>query len=253
VPNRRINGRSRRTRIFVIGEHAIYRTALRRLLEREHDFAVVGAAENWIEAFERVQRCAPDIALVDLGGALVLPNREILRRLSARCAAARVVVMAPYIEQSAVTDALRRGVRGIVAKETTAELFVKSIRTVASGQYWVGREPVDDVVAMLGAPPARSAGVGPGDNFRLTNRELDVVSLLLSGFRNRRIADKCAISQRTVRHHLTNIFEKLGVSSRVELVLFAMQHRLAVTEPSDESARTLPVAIGPSSDPSSRP
>jgi two-component system nitrate/nitrite response regulator NarL len=253
VPNRPVSGRSRRTRILIIGEHAIYRAALRRLLEREHDFAVVGAAADWTEAFERVERCAPDIALVDLGGALFLPNREILRRISARGAAARVLVMAPHMPQSAMTDALRRGVRGIVAKGSTAELFIKSIRAVASGHYWVGRAPVDDVVAMLVAPPARAVGAGPGDNFRLTKRELDMVSLLRSGFPNRRIADQCAISQRTVRHHLTNIFEKLGVSSRLELVLFAMQHGLAVTEASDVSALARPAAIGPSSDPPSRP
>ncbi len=251
MPNRPVNERSRRTRIFLISEPAIYRAGLRRLLERERDFTVVGAAANWTMALERVPPRRPDVTVVDLG-ALVLPDSETLRRFCALSGAARVLVLAPHVAQSAVPEILRCGIRGIVTHATPPELFVKSIRTVASGQYWVGEKAVDDVVATLARAPARSGSPGGGDGIRLTRRELDIVSLLVSGRPNKQIADECAIGQRTVKHHLTNVFGKLGVSSRLELALFAIQHQLVVTTESAATRRLL-AAIGPSSDPSGRP
>jgi two-component system nitrate/nitrite response regulator NarL len=235
VPNRPVNLRARRTRIFLISEHAIYRAGLRRLLERERDFIVVGAAANLTAALERVPPRRPDVTVVDLG-ASVLPDSEMLRRFSAIPSAARVLVLAPHVALSAVPEILRRGVRGIVTHATPPELFIKSIRTVASGQYWVGEKAVDDVVATLARAPARS-GRRSSDGIRLTRRELDIVSLLMSGCPNKRIADECAIGQRTVKHHLTNVFGKLGVSNRLELVVFAIQHQLVVTGHSASARR----------------
>ena len=250
MPNRPVSERSRRTRIFLISEHAIYRAGLRRLLERERDFTVVGAAANWTAALERVPPRRPDVTVVDLG-ALDLPDSETLRRFSAISGTAQVLVLAPHVAQSAVPDILRRGVRGIVPHATPLELFIKSIRTVASGQYWVGEKAVDDVVATLARAPARAIA-GGGDGIRLTRRELDIVSLLMSGRPNKQIADECEIGQRTVKHHLTNVFGKLGVSNRLELVLFAIQHQLVVPSHSAATPR-LPSTIGPSSDPAGRP
>ena len=246
MPNRPVNGRSRRTRIFLINDHAIYRAGLRRLLECERDLTVVGAAANWKAALEGVPPRRPDVTVVDLG-ALVLPDSETLRSFAAISGAPRIVALAPHVAQSAVLDMLRLGIRGIVTHATPPELFIKSIRTVASGQYWVGEKPVDDVVATLARAPARSASLGDGDGIHLTRRELDIVSLLMSGCPNKRIADECAIGQRTVKHHLTNLFGKLGVSNRLELLVFAIQHQLVVTGHSAATHR-LPAAIGPSAD-----
>jgi two-component system nitrate/nitrite response regulator NarL len=248
VPNRPVSERSRRTRIFLISEHAIYRAGLRRLLER--DFTVVGAAANWTAALERVPPRRADVTVVDLG-ALDLPDAETLRRFSAVSRTSQVLVLTPHVAPSAVPDILRRGVRGIVPHTTPLELFIKSIRTVASGQYWVGEKAVDDVVATLGRAPARATPEG-GAGIRLTPRELDIVSLLMSGCPNKRIADECAIGQRTVKHHLTNVFGKLGVSNRLELVVFAIQHHLVVPGQSAAMGR-LPAAIGLSFDPAGRP
>ena len=247
MPNRPVDGRPRRIRIFLISEHAIYRAGLRRLLERERDFTVVGAAANWTAALERAPPRRPDVTVVDLG-ALDLPDSETLRRFSAVSGSAQILVLAPHVAPSAVPGILRRGVRGIVPQATPLELFIKSIRTVATGRYWVGEKPVDDVVATLGRVPARSGG----DGVRLTPRELEVVSLLMSGCANKRIADECAIGQRTVKHHLTNLFGKLGVSNRLELVVFAIQHQLVVTGQSPPAHR-LPPAIGPLADHGNRP
>jgi DNA-binding NarL/FixJ family response regulator len=169
VPNRPVNERSRRTRIFLISEPAIYRAGLRRLLELEPDFKVIGAAANWTIALERVPRRRPDVTVVDLG-LMVLPDRETLRRFCALSGAARVLVLAPHVAQAAAPEILRRGVRGIVTHETPPALFAKSIRTVASGQYWVGEKALDDVVETLAPAPAHSGDPGGGAGIRLTRR-----------------------------------------------------------------------------------
>ena len=251
MSNRPIDWRARRTRIFLICEHAIYRAGLRRLLESERDFKVVGAAATWEEALERVPRCGPDVAVVDVGAPL-LPDGATLERFSGLSGEARIIVMTPHLPPSAVPDILRRGIRGIVTYGTPPELFIKSIRTVASGRYWIGGQVLDDVVAALAGPPAGSGRPVRADEIRLTKRERDIVSLLVIGCPNKRIADECAIGQRTVKHHLTNVFGKLGVSSRLELVVFAIQHQLVVTD-APPPARRVPAAIGPLSDPSDRP
>ena len=226
------------TRIFVVGEYAIYRDALRVLIEPAGDFAVVGVAAHCVEAAKQVRECRPDILLLDLGST-ILPHCAVLRTLATACPPTRILVLVPSLEKSETADALRLGIRGVVRKDTTGDVLCQSIRTVASGQYWVEPENLGEVVERLCAPSSpmasasrRAKGVG------LTKRELDIVSLLVAGLANKEIADKCAIAQRTVKHHLTNLFEKLGVSSRVELVIVALRHRLGARESSGPGART---------------
>jgi two-component system nitrate/nitrite response regulator NarL len=243
VVNPPVNERSRRTRILLISEHAIYRAGLRRLLERERDFTVVGAAANGTDALARVPRQRPDVMVVDLG-ALVLPDSATLSRFSALSAVARLLVLTPHVAFFAVPAVLSRGVRGIVTHGTPPDLFTKSIRAVASGRYWVGDKVVDDVVAMLSGGPARTGGPAARGAIRLTKREREIVSLLIDGWPNKRIADECAIGQRTVKHHLTNLFGKAGVSSRLQLVVFALNHQL-VAPGGSVPARSLPAAVGP--------
>jgi len=159
--------------------------------------------------------------------------------LARACPSARILVLAPSLEKSETADALRLGIHGVVRKDMSGDVLCQSIRTVASGQYWVEPENLGDVVERLCAPSSPGAGVSRRANaFGLTKRELDIVSLLVDGLANKEIADKCAIAPRTVKHHLTHLFEKLGVSNRVELVIAALHNRLAVRESSGPGALT---------------
>ncbi|OLC82921.1 MAG: hypothetical protein AUH72_05520 [Acidobacteria bacterium 13_1_40CM_4_65_8] len=224
--------RSRRTRIFIIGEYAIYREALRRLLEVEDDFSVVGAAADCLDALELVEKYRPDVVLLDLA-APVLPKIDTLLKFFGVRAAARIIVIVPSIAGSVLTDALRSGVRGILPKTAPAAQLPMSIRTVLSGQYWIEREMLADLVETLCAPVPGLSLTAAGQRFGLTNREIDVVSLVIVGFANKQIADRCSIAERTVKHHLTKIFGKLGVSSRLELALFALHHQLVALDHQD--------------------
>ena len=214
-----------RIRIFIIGEHAIFGEALRILLIAEQDFAIVGMAANCLAAVDAVRGCAPDVVLIDLG-APVLPEGDALRAIGRAHPPARVIVITPPIGRSVLADALRSGVRGIVRRSAPTQLLAMSIRAVVAGQYWIDREMVTDLVETFCSLPLRARPAIADRRFGLTNRELEIVSLLIAGYANKQIAEKCAIAERTVKHHLANIFEKLDVSSRLEVLLFALHHQI---------------------------
>jgi len=121
--------------------------------------------------------------------------------------------------------ALELGARGVIMKDTATQLLLKGIRSVVAGQFWVGRESISDLVQYMrsNAVPASET---PRKKFGLTARELEVIAELVNGGTNRDIAQKFSISEETVKRHLSNIFDKLGVSNRLELALFAMSHNL---------------------------
>jgi two-component system nitrate/nitrite response regulator NarL len=122
-------------------------------------------------------------------------------------------------------EALQRGARGVVMKQSATELLFKSIRMVVAGQYWVGRESVGGLIHMIQGRGETSATEGRDASFGLTPRELELVAAVVDGGANNDIATQLKISAKTVKHHLTKIYQKVGVSNRLELALFAIQHR----------------------------
>jgi DNA-binding NarL/FixJ family response regulator len=224
---------ARPTRVFILSEHTIDRDGLRVLLEAEPDLRVVGTAPDYAAARKSARDCRPDIFLLDLTTP-VLPRSDTVRTLARSCAPARVLVLAPDLDETQIRDALRLGAAGVVLKGVSREVLFTSIRTVASGQPWVGRKPL----GLLEHSRTSSTPAAPATPQReclgLTARELEIVSAVIGGGANREIATQYGIGERTVKHHLTNIFDKLGLSNRLELAMFALEHRLvaaALTDP----------------------
>jgi two-component system, NarL family, nitrate/nitrite response regulator NarL len=209
-------------RILIADDHPIFRDGLRRLLEAEPGFEVAGEAADGEEAVRQVQERKPDILLLDLAMPK-LPGLETLRALTSVDWTVRTIILTAAIEKSQIVEALQLGARGVVMKESATATMLKSIHAVMDGEFWVGRESVSSLVNLL-----REATASPQRPrmFGLTPRELDVVAAIVSGLTNRDIALKFSISEQTVKHHLTSIFDKLGVSNRLELALFAVNHRL---------------------------
>jgi two-component system, NarL family, nitrate/nitrite response regulator NarL len=211
-------------RLFLLIEYAIRRDGLRLLFATEPDFRVFGSAANWAGA---VRACRSDVVVVDLSHPRV-PDATSLRALTTICAPARVIVLTSALDLSQIGEALRLGVRGIVAQNITAALLFKCVRAVAAGEYWVE----GDIIA--GLPQRLSETTSPNaprrNAFGLTGRELQVVSLLIAGHGNKAIADKCGIRERTVKQHLTNMFDKVGVSNRLGLAPFALRKQLVVPD-----------------------
>jgi len=203
-------------RIVIADDHAIFRDGLRRLLATQEDFRVIGEASDGKEAIAIATGLRPDVLLLDLAMPRV-PGMEVLRELAHQEVAVRTILLTAAIQPFAVTSALQLGARGIVLKASPPEMLLKSIRSVCEGQFWVGSEPVNTW--------ARTGQASSG-GFGLTSREIEIISAIKEGSSNREIASKLAISEETVKRHLSNIYAKLGVSSRLELAVLASEQHL---------------------------
>jgi len=214
-------------RILIADDHTIFRDGLRRLLESEPEFEVIGEASDGSEAVSSARRLHPDVLLLDLAMPRV-PGMDALRELTSDSGSdTKIIILTAAIEKAQIVEALQIGARGIILKESATQLLLKGIRSVMAGQYWVGRESVNDIVEYLKSTAAGAQADAQAKNFGLTKREMEILGTIVAGFTNKEIAKKFSLSEDTVKHHLTNIFDKVGVSSRLELALFAINHRLA--------------------------
>jgi two-component system, NarL family, nitrate/nitrite response regulator NarL len=221
------NRRSQPVRIVIADDHPIFRDGLRRLLEAETDLKVIGEASDGTEAVKLARQLKPEILLLDLA----MPRRpglEALREMSSSSSpsSVRVILLTAAAEKNQIVEALQLGARGVVLKDSATQLLLKAIHTVMAGEYWVGRESVSNLVQYLRTLMQSSGEDARQKKFGLTPRELEIVSAVVAGYANKEIAEYFKISEDTVKHHLSNIFDKLGVSTRLELALFAVNQSL---------------------------
>jgi two-component system, NarL family, nitrate/nitrite response regulator NarL len=216
--------KSGKVRILLADDHTIFRDGLRKLLEAEPDFEIVGEAGDGADAISMVQQIKPEILLLDLAMPKV-PGLEALREVIALKSPVKTILLTAAIEKRQIIEALQVGARGVVLKDAATQMLIRAIRTIINGQFWVGRESVTDMqvylkhqIATQPAPKAKSYG--------LTRREIEILGTIVGGLSNKEIAQKFSLSEDTVKHHLTNIFDKVGVSSRLELALFAINNQL---------------------------
>jgi DNA-binding NarL/FixJ family response regulator len=215
-------------RIVIADDHPIFRDGLRRLLESESDMKVVGEACDGFEAVKQAAESKPDILLLDQA----MPHHtglDALRDLSVSgggASSVRIILLTAAVEKKQIVEALQLGARGVVMKDSATQLLLKSIHAVMAGEYWVGRESVSNLVLYLRNLMQSTSDEAKKRKFGLTPRELEIVSAVVAGYANREVAEYFKISEDTVKHHLSNIFDKLGVSTRLELALFAVNQGL---------------------------
>jgi len=211
--------------IVISEDHAMVREGLRRMLQAEPGLRVVGEAADGEETIKLVPQLNPQVLVLDLS-LPKLTGLEALRELSKLRLQTRTIILTAAIEKEQVIAGLQLGAHGIVLKDSAIELLIEAIRCVNSGRYWIGHESVADLIQALRQmnPPQRAPVAAR--NFGLTAREMQVIPLIAAGYTNKDLAQKLGITEHTAKHHLTNIFDKLGVSNRLELVLFAINHQL---------------------------
>jgi DNA-binding NarL/FixJ family response regulator len=219
-------------RIVVADDHPIFRDGLCKLLALEEDFEVVAQAQDGRQVLEVLQQHEPDILLLDLK----MPGLDglaTLQRLQSAKNKTRVIVLTASDDKNEFVQAMKLGTSGIVLKQTATELLIKSIRKVHAGEIWLDSHTTAAVIRQFvaadeqpGAPPLPAATPRERERSPLSQREREIVALVAQGFKNKEMAEKMFISEQTVKNHLHNIFDKLGVSDRLELALYAIHNNL---------------------------
>src|SRR5271170_2787422 len=209
-------------RVAIADDHPIFRDGVRKLLEHEDDIVVVGEVSSGAECPGLLAKVKPDILLLDLR----MPDKDgltLLEEMNFDALPSRVIVLTATEDDRDVVRAMRLGARGVVLKQSASDLLIKSIRKVSDGEIWLDNRMTAEVIDAF----KKSAESGQRrEKPLLSDREKEIVQLVAQGFRNREIGEKLFISEQTVKNHLHNIFDKLGVSDRLELALYAIHHRL---------------------------
>ncbi len=225
-------------RVVIADDECMFRASLRQLLAVPPavvrdvygvtigpGFEVVGEAATGQETIDAVRALQPELLLLDISMPR-LNGLEALRELRPNLDRTRTILLSATVDQAHLLTAIRLGVRGVVLKDSATELLFEAIMRVLSGQSWIGPALISDLVEMVRALADGEQGKGgrpPG----FTPREREVLALVVEGYPNKEIAERCAVSEETIKHHLTRMFDKVGASNRLELAIKATQSGLA--------------------------
>lgn len=218
-------------RVILADDHPIVRDGLRKLLMLEEDIQVVGEAADGRQVLDLVQSLHPDIVILDLR----MPNMNGLTTLQALREVdkqVRVIILTASEDKNEFVQAMKLGCSGIVLKQTAPELIVKSIRKVHEGEIWLDSHTTAAVLRQFSTDPIGVTPTKGRERSPLSQREREIVCLVAQGYKNREMAEKMFIREQTVKNHLHNIFDKLGVSDRLELALYAIHKGLHVVDKS---------------------
>jgi DNA-binding NarL/FixJ family response regulator len=214
-------------RIVIADDHPIFRDGLRKLLTLEADFRVVAEAPDGKDVLEVLGEHQPDILLLDLN----MPGLDglaVLKNLQNSRTKTKVILLTASEDNNQFVQAMKFGTCGIVLKQTATDLLIKSIRKVHAGEIWLDSHTTAAVMrqASSAIKPPSLGGRDRDRNRSLSQREREIVALVAQGFKNKEMAEKMFISEQTVKNHLHNIFDKLGVSDRLELALYAIHKNI---------------------------
>jgi DNA-binding NarL/FixJ family response regulator len=213
-------------RVAIADPHAIFRDGLRKLLSGEPDFEIVTEASSASLLLSSLSTARPDIALISTP-IEPAPGPDVFAVLQTSYPDIKVIVLSAAGDQDEFVRNVRLGARGIVQKSTSGSMLIKAIRKVQDGEFWLDRSTTAEVVRHFterhtetNQRPAPDEGRLPS----LSRREREIVNLVTHGLRNKELAERLSISEQTVKNHMHNIFDKLGVSDRLELALYAIHH-----------------------------
>ena len=229
-------------RAVLADDECMFRTSLRHLLTAPRsvikevygidvgaEFQVVGEAGSGEETIAVVESARPDLLLLDLS----MPRMSgltALRALQGHRDTTRTVILSGSIEKSDLLAAVQLGARGLVLKHSTTELLFQAILCVIAGQYWLGQTLVADLMDVVRTLGQTSSGPSAKARPGLTPREREVLALVVAGYPNKEIARTFSVSEETVKHHLTRMFDKVGAANRLELAMLATERGLVAAD-----------------------
>jgi len=209
-------------RILIADDHAIVREGLRALIDTERGMELVGEAADGVEAVLRAHSLQPDVILLDL----VMPRKdgiEAIGEIKQENPEARILVLTSFAEDDKVFPAIKAGALGYLLKDSSPQELLQAIRDVYRGESSLHPTIARKVIGELNRPPENL----PPTEEPLTEREVEVLSLVARGLSNQEIADRLVVSERTVRTHVSNILGKLHLANRTQAALYAVREGLA--------------------------
>lgn len=209
-------------RVVVADSEAIFRVGIRKIFALEDDIRVVAQAENVAQAVASVQKFPTDVLLFEI--ALSNTAGEAISEILDKSPKTRIIVVGNDLGEHETCDFLRRGVTGILSRSVSPDLLVRCIRKVAEGETWLDNRGVNWVIEAYRAQAAQL--MAPRNQPRLSEKELQIISGVTQGMKNKDIAQEIGTTEQVVKNYLRKVYDKLGVSDRLELALYCMHHRL---------------------------
>lgn len=208
--------------VIVADSEAIFRVGIRKIFAVEDDIRVVAQCENVAQAVAAVQKFPTDVLLFEI--ALSNAPGEAISQILEKSPKTRVIVVGGDIGEHETCDLLRRGVTGILSRSVSPDLLVRCIRKVHVGETWLDNKGVNWVIEAYRAQAAQL--MAPRNQPRLSEKELQIISGVTQGMKNKDIAQEIGTTEQVVKNYLRKVYDKLGVSDRLELALYCMHHRL---------------------------
>jgi len=209
-------------RVILADTQAIYRVGTKKIFALEDDIRVVAQAENLGQVLAAAAKFPADVLLFE---AAISPNApEAVSEVLKRATNLRVIVLSPETDEETTVEFFRRGVRGILPRSVAPEMLVKCVRKVAVGETWIDNQSVNWVIEAYRSQAAQLTS--PRPKTKLSDKELLIISCVTQGMRNKEIANEIGTTEQVVKNYLRKIYDKLGVSDRLELALYCIHHRL---------------------------
>lgn len=223
-----VSSQAKKIQVLLVDDHAVVRQGLRMFIEMQEDMEVVGEGTNGIEAVELASRFSPDVILLDL----TMPQLDGVKatqRIMAQNPKARVLILTSFGEDDKIFPAIRAGAQGYLLKDIQPRDLVQAIRETYQGKAQLHPDIARRLMAVISdvAPVQAEKPAAPSQDFHgLTDREREVLGLIAQGLNNREIAEKMVISEKTVKTHVSNLLDKLGLEDRTRAAIWALKHGL---------------------------
>jgi len=209
-------------RVILADTQAIYRVGTKKIFALEDDIRVVAQAENLGQVLAAAAKFPADVLLFE---AAISPNSpEAISEVLKRASSLKVIVLSPENDEDTTVEYFRRGVRGLLPRSIAPEMLVKCVRKVAAGETWIDNQSVNWVIEAYRAQAAQLTS--PRPKTKLSDKELLIISCVTQGMRNKEIASEIGTTEQVVKNYLRKVYDKLGVSDRLELALYCIHHRL---------------------------
>lgn len=209
-------------RVILADSQAIYRVGMRKVFSPESGITVVAEAENLQALQEMIQKIPADVLLLE--GSMITGTANAIPVLVRTAPQLKIIVQAASTDEAHTVDLYRRGVRGIIPRSISPDLLIKCVRKIAAGETWIDNQSVNWVIEAYRSQA--TAMVNPRNQPRLNQKEMLIIAGITQGKRNKEIAYQLGTTEQVVKNYLRKIYDKLGVSDRLELALYCLHHQL---------------------------